>query len=78
MVDMASSESDEVKFGAEKVCAEGDDEGGKGPRDPLPLEWGIGIGVETRFTVDVAKRVYLASSITVTQFCTSSGVAACR
>ena len=69
MVDMASSESDDAKVWGEKECAKGDDEGGKGPRDPLA--GGIGIGVETEFTVDVAKRVCFASSITVTQFCTS-------
>lgn len=66
---MASSESDDVKVWGEK-CAESD-EGGKGPRDPPPLDWGMGIGVETEFTVDVAQRVCLASSMTVTQFCTS-------
>jgi hypothetical protein len=66
---MASSESDDVKPWGKKY-AEGD-EGGKGPRYPLSLDWGIGIGVETEFTVDVAQRVCLASSMTVTQFCTS-------
>ena len=73
---MASSESDDVK--GEAACAEGDDEGGKGPRDPSPLAWGIGIGVETELIVDVAKRVCLASSRAVTQSCTSCAVAACR
>ena len=73
---MASSESDDVKVWVETPCAEGDDEGGKAPLDPPPFAWGMGIGVETEFTVDVAKRVCLASSIAVTQFCTSCGVAA--
>jgi hypothetical protein len=67
---MASSESDDVKLGPEKY-AKGDDGGSKGPRDPLPLGRGMGIGVDTEFTVDVAKRVFLASSMTVTQLCTS-------
>lgn len=64
---MASSESDDMMPWAEK-CAKGDDGGGKGPRDPLPLELGIGMGAEIEFTVDVVKRVCLASSMTVTQF----------
>ena len=67
---MASSESDDVKVWGEK-CAESD-EGGKGPRDTLSLvELGMGIGMETEFTVDVAQRVCLASSMAETQFCTS-------